>query len=693
MGQGCGCDSDNRGEDPSDEISKTTGEKVAADDAKAGAAATDKVGAHVDAKATVKLEAEYEAYTADPVSFTTKFKADAAQILGQLFQKEIQADRIDIKAVTAGSIVVEFVIKAHAQPAEGDETPLELLAAWRVKITDKEGGHGLKPEKDEFSKSTTPAFTQLGGYPLIAWDEQPVVVVKENDVEVSTAQVEVEVAAEAPVEQAPVASPDWRTRGKNASAPAPAPATTPAVQGAVQTVKLDKFGDQALQALTGRSLMGEHEMWTTKMFEDFQFNFDDVANTRTWLKENQDYNLSPGERKELYVSRKLQVDVREMNYDESKFTDSLNRLSFRGLCNFLIEHIQWCNKGRPIIALVDLKGPEKPLTVWNKGRDNFCTRNQGKGQSKNRPRASQMDKEAQKAVLEGVLQISAAHSKDCETIVDKLLTHWGDVALSLLEHTKKEHRKGMDLAQVTDTLFGKANSSEICTRTSGDTADLQSISEALILYKARQMQENRAWFAGKKTTDETKHAKRGAKLLEQDQEQTTPAGAGSGATAAAPASTAAAQPQSANASSTEPKPKNAVVSARVVPKQNISCKVLAGAATGGGCCGGSKDDSEKSKVDFKLNQRMNAKTKKKEYHFGKSTDWNNNSLPVSELTFKVREDGSSFTVTQNNKPVWTLAPKTTQAKGSTKASASAIPDPSSATEWVKYLNDSKEEKN
>ena len=173
----------------------------------------------------------------------------------------------------------------------------------------------------------------------------------------------------------------------------------------------------------------------------------------------------------------------------------------------------------------------------------------------------------------------AAHSADCEKIVDKLLTHWGDVALSLLEHTKKEHRKGMDLAQVTDTLFGKANSSEICSRTSADTADLQSISEALILYKARQMQESRAWFAGKRTTDEMSHAKRGAKLL------TTPA-----ASAAPASSTAAQQPQSANASSTEPKPKNAVVSARVVPKQNISCKVLAGTATGGGCCGGSKDD-------------------------------------------------------------------------------------------------------
>ena len=131
-----------------------------------------------------------------------------------------------------------------------------------------------------------------------------------------------------------------------------------AVQGAVQTVKLDKFGNQALQALTGRTLMGEREMWTTKMFEDFQFKFDDVNDTKTWLKENQDYNLSPGEKKELYVSRKLQVDVRDMSYDESKFTDSLSRLSFRGLCNFLIEHIQWCNKGRPIIALADLKGEQ-----------------------------------------------------------------------------------------------------------------------------------------------------------------------------------------------------------------------------------------------------------------------------------------------------------------------------------------------
>ena len=233
MGQGCGCDSDNRGEDPSDDVLKTTGVKSAADDAedaKLGAVATDKVGAHVDAKATVRLEADYEKYTADPASFKNTFKVQAAKILGKLFQTEIQADRIEIKAVTAGSIVVEFVIKAHPQPAEDDKTPLELLAAWRVKIMEKEGDEGLKTEKDEFSKSNPPVFTVLGNCPLIAWAEPPVVDVKENDVEVSTAQVEVEVAAEAPAEEAPVTSPDWRNRGKNASAPAAAaaPATTPA---------------------------------------------------------------------------------------------------------------------------------------------------------------------------------------------------------------------------------------------------------------------------------------------------------------------------------------------------------------------------------------------------------------------------------------------------------------------------------
>ena len=62
-------------------------------------------------------------------------------------------------------------------------------------------------------------------------------------------------------------------------------------------------------------------------------------------------------------------------------------------------------------------------------------------------------------------------------------------------------------------------------------------------------------------------------------------------------------------------------------------------------------------MDFTLDKRLNAKTKKKEYYFGKSADsWEIHSLPVKELTFKLREvydksgkqemDGFAFTVSE-----------------------------------------------
>ena len=69
----------------------------------------------------------------------------------------------------------------------------------------------------------------------------------------------------------------------------------------------------------------------------------------------------------------------------------------------------------------------------------------------------------------------------CKRITEALLTHWGQVGHSSL---KKQGLKnaGMDLARVTDVLFGtEANSG----RDSQDSKDLQSISEAVIICKLR----------------------------------------------------------------------------------------------------------------------------------------------------------------------------------------------------------------
>lgn len=274
-----------------------------------------------------------------------------------------------------------------------------------------------------------------------------------------------------------------------------------------------------------------------------------------------------------------------------------------------------------------------------------------------KPRAFAMDTVAQEEVLTGLLKSAGDFSpaKDglgrsrgaCTRITEALLTHWGKVGhQSLLKQGAKN--AGMDLAKVTDVLFGtEANTN----RNKKTSEDLQSVSEAVIICKLRAEQRKH-----QAATDENIRRQN----IRKSQQ---PAALAKATKAEVPVASRA--PQVGVQQQTE-----------IAVIGNFQAHVVGASSAGGGscCCGGGGKDLTERVDKFKL------ATQKGKYFFGKEAKWVENSTAVSDLTFFESVEGALLVKNTNGKTIWTLIPSPADANSNA---------PTSTNKWISLLNEKK----